>query len=107
MRGVPVPLGDAPPTRCDALQTKLVSPLTLAALRANGAKGATASEEAIEEAIAYAFRHLRLVVEPGGAIALAAALSGTAGPLTERTVIILSGGNIDPALYTAIIGGRA
>ncbi|MDQ3140464.1 MAG: threonine/serine dehydratase [Pseudomonadota bacterium] len=103
--GVPVPVpDDAPPTRCDALQTRLVSPLTLDALRAAGAHGITVSETEIERAMAFAMRELRLVVEPGGAVALAAVLADKAGPLPERTVVMLSGGNVDPRVYADIIG---
>ncbi|HEX8586343.1 MAG TPA: threonine/serine dehydratase [Allosphingosinicella sp.] len=106
--GVPVPVGEpAPPTRCDALQTKLVSPLTLGALKANGAGSAWVSEDEVAYAMAFAARQLRLVVEPGGAVALAALLAGKAGAVSERTVVVLSGGNVDPALYAAIIAAQA
>jgi threonine dehydratase len=106
--GEPVPVrDDAPPTRCDALQTKLVSPLTLGALRGQGARGIWVSEAEVAAAMAFAFRNLRLVVEPGGAVALAAALTGKAGPLTERSVVILSGGNVDPQLYAEILSAQA
>lgn len=99
-----VPVGDdAPPTRCDALQTRLVSPLTFDALRESGARGVAVSEAEIEHAMAFAARHLRLVVEPGGAVALAALLAGKAGEITDRTVIILSGGNVDPCQYAQIL----
>jgi threonine dehydratase len=102
--GESVPVEEpAPPTRCDALQTKLVSPLTLGALRAQGARGVSVTEAEIEHAMAFAARHLRLVAEPGGAVALAALLAGKAGPVTERTVVVVSGGNIDPALYAEIL----
>ncbi|MEA3037356.1 MAG: threonine dehydratase, partial [Sphingomonadales bacterium] len=106
--GEPVPVEEpAPPTRCDALQTKLVSPLTLGALGAAGARGVAVTEEEIERAMAYATRHLRLVVEPGGAVALAALLAGKAGVVTERTVVVVSGGNVDPALYAEILARQA
>ena len=106
--GEPVPVSDdAPPTRCDALQTKLVSPLTLGALRQQDARGAWVSEAEVAAAMAYAFRHLRLVVEPGGSVALAAALAGKAGPLTSRSVVVLSGGNVDPHLYAGILQAQA
>ena len=102
--GAIVPVADdAPPTRCDALQTKLVSPLTFEALRASGARGIWVSEAEIEVAMAWAARHLRLVVEPGGAVALAAALAGRAGPLTANSIIIVSGGNVDPQLWCAML----
>jgi threonine dehydratase len=43
------------------------------------------------------------VVEPGGAVALAALLAGKAGEVSERTVVVLSGGNVDPLLYADIL----
>jgi threonine dehydratase len=106
--GEPVPVKEpAPPTRCDALQTRLVSPLTLATLRDSGARGLAVTEEEIERAMAFAARHLRLVVEPGGAVALAALLAGKAGAVSERTVVVVSGGNVDPALYAEILVRQA
>lgn len=103
---VPVP-DDAPDTLCDALQTKLVSPLTFGALQAAGARGVAVSEAEVKAAMAFAARSLRLVVEPGGAVALAAALAGRVGPITGRTAIVLSGGNVDPALYAEILAIEA
>ncbi|HEX8571904.1 MAG TPA: threonine/serine dehydratase [Allosphingosinicella sp.] len=106
--GEPVPVAEpAPATRCDALQTKLVSPLTLGALRDSGASGIWVTEAEIERAMAFAARRLRIVAEPGGAVALAALLAGKAGRVTERTVVVVSGGNVDPALYAAILGAQA
>jgi threonine dehydratase len=106
--GAPVPVQEpAPPTSCDALQTKLVSPLTVGVLCAARARSAAVTEEEIEAAMAFAMRQLRLVVEPGGSVALAALLAGKAGPVSDRTVIVLSGGNVDPALYAGIIARQA
>ncbi|HLL30034.1 MAG TPA: threonine/serine dehydratase [Allosphingosinicella sp.] len=106
--GEPVPVEEpAPPTRCDALQTKLVSPLTLGALRESRAQGVWVGEAQVERAMAFAARHLRIVAEPGGAVALAALLAGKAGAVTERTVVVVSGGNVDPALYAAILAAQA
>ncbi|MEO7826336.1 MAG: pyridoxal-phosphate dependent enzyme, partial [Allosphingosinicella sp.] len=106
--GRPVPvLEPSPPTRCDALQTKLVSPLTLGALVESRASGLWVTESEIETAMAFAARHLRIVAEPGGAVALAALIAGKAGPVTERTVVVVSGGNVDPELYAAILGAQA
>lgn len=99
---VPVP-DDAPATRCDALQTRLVSPLTFAALAEAGARGVAVSEREIAFAMAWAARNLRLVAEPGGAVALAALLSGKAGPVSGRTVVVISGGNVDPLVYAEIL----
>lgn len=105
-RPVPVP-DDAPPTRCDALQTRLVSPLTLGVLLDHHARGVAVSEDETVAAMAWAARNLRLVVEPGGAVALAAALTGRAGPLSEGSVIIISGGNVDPLTYADLLACQA
>ncbi len=93
---------DAPPTACDALMTKRVSPLTFSILHQRGASGVAVSEAEIENAIRFAFRQLRLVLEPGGAVALAAVLSGKVRP-AANTLVILSGGNIDPSTFAAIL----
>ena len=93
----------APPTRCDALQTKRVSPLTFAALRGAGARGVAVSEMEVEAAMAFAFRELRIVAEPGGAVALAALISGKAGDVPDGSVVVVSGGNVDPSVYAEIL----
>ena len=93
----------APPTRCDALQTRRVSPLTFAALRDARARGVAVSEDEVAEAMRFAFRRLRIVAEPGGAAALAALLAGKAGELPDDSVVVVSGGNVDPQLYAGVI----
>lgn len=98
---------DAPPTLCDALQTPRVSPITLAILRERKAQALAASDSEIEDAIRWAWREHQLVVEPGGAAGLAAVLAGRVarGDTDEEgAVIVLSGGNIDPALHARIVG---
>ena len=106
-KGEIVPVAEpAPPTRCDALQTKLVSPLTFAALREAGAHGLAVSEAEVAEAMRFAFRNLRIVAEPGGAVALAAVISGKVDP-PEGSVIVISGGNVDPRLYAALLSEGA
>ncbi len=97
---------DAPATLCDALQTPRVSQITFGILRDRGANALTASEQAVREAVRWAWDKHKLIVEPGGAIALAALLSGRAEP-AEGTVLVLSGGNVDPALHAEIVGERA
>lgn len=97
----------APPTYCDALQTLLVSPLTFDALRDAGARGVAVSEAEIATAMVFAFRHLRLVAEPGGAVALAALLSGKAGDVPDGSVVVISGGNVDPAQFAQILAAAA
>jgi threonine dehydratase len=96
----------APVTSCDALQTKRVSPLTFCALQAAGARGVAVSESDIEAAMAFAFSQLRIVAEPGGAVALAALLSGKGGEVAEGSVVVVSGGNVDPAAYARVLLAR-
>jgi len=93
---------DAPPTLCDALQTPRVSPITFGILRDRRARVVAVSEAEIAEAVKWAWEHHELIVEPGGAAALAAVLSGKA-PARDGMAIILSGGNIDPALHQRLV----
>jgi threonine dehydratase len=97
------PVGpDAPPTLCDALQTPRVSPITFGILRERNADALAVSDEEAKDAIRFAWREHGLVVEAGGAVALAALLSGKIDP-AEGTVVVLSGGNIDPELHARIV----
>lgn len=99
-----VPVGaNPPPTRCDALQTLEVAPLTFDILKRRGATGVAVTEAETGAAMRWAFDNLRLVLEPGGAVALAAVLAGKVAP-TERTLVILSGGNVDAATFAAMTG---
>jgi threonine dehydratase len=98
---VPV-AADAPDTFCDALQTPRVSPITFDILRARGAEALSVSDPEVAEAMRFAWEKHGLVVEPGGAVGLAALLAGKAEP-RERTVVVVSGGNIDPALHARIV----
>jgi len=61
------------------------------------------SESEIEAAIVYAFANLRIVAEPGGAVALAALISGRAGDVPDGSVVVVSGGNVDPLVYAEIL----
>ncbi|MFB0611666.1 threonine ammonia-lyase [Aurantiacibacter poecillastricola] len=96
-------VGKNPPaTACDALQTFATKPVNFAVLKARCEYGLRVTEAEVREAQRFAFSHLRLVLEPGGAVALAAALSGKA-KLDGTTVIILSGGNVDPRQFCQAI----
>lgn len=104
-RGGIVPVGpNPPPTSCDALQTLLVSPLTFDVLRDRGATGVAVSEGEIGAAMRFARDTLGLTLEPGGAAGLAALLSRKVRPV-GRTLVLLSGGNVEPAVFAAMIGG--
>jgi threonine dehydratase len=95
---------DAPLTLCDALQTPRVSPITFGILRERGAKALSVSDDEVKAAVRFAWREHGLIVEPGGAAALAAILSGKVQP-EEATAAVLSGGNVDPELHREIVSG--
>ena len=95
---------DAPATACDALQTRRVADLTFGVLRAAGARGVAVSEAEIRTAMRHAFA-LGLVVEPGGAVALAAVLAGRVA-VDGDTVVVVSGANVDPAQFAAVLAER-
>lgn len=95
---------DAPSTICDALQPPETKPINLAVLQGRAEPGVTVTDAEVRAAQRFAFAQLRLVVEPGGAAALAAALAGKV-PVDEDTVIMLTGGNADPVAYAQTIAG--
>jgi threonine dehydratase len=97
---------DAPETLCDALQTLRASPMTFGILAAREATAVVVSDAEAEQAVRFAWERHQLTVEPGGAVGLAALLSGRL-PALDGTVVVLSGGNIDPALHARIVGGKA
>jgi threonine dehydratase len=101
-----VPVGpDAPDSWCDALQTPRVSPITFAILRERKATALAVSDAEAAEAVRFAWDRHGLVVEPGGAVALAALLAGKVPPV-EDTVVVLSGANVDPALHAQIVSSK-
>ena len=64
------------------------------------------SDAEVTDAMRFAWQRHGLVVEPGGAVGLAALLGGKVEP-GEGTVVVLSGGNVDPALHARIIAEEA
>ena len=105
-KGEIVPVeSDAPPTLCDALQTPRVSPITFGILSERAATALAVTDEEVKDAIRFAWREHALVVEPGGAVALAALLSGKIEAV-EGSVAVLSGGNVDPELHDRIVAER-
>jgi threonine dehydratase len=102
-----VPVGaDAPDSFCDALLTPRVSPITFGILNDRGARALAVTDEEVAQAVRFAWERHGLVVEPGGAVGLAAMLVGKVGP-EEEPVVVLSGGNVDPALHAEITGRSA
>ena len=90
---------------CDALQAHSPGKLTFEILQRLAGKGLAVSDAEVREAMRFAFRHLKLVVEPGGAAALAAVLAGKIETLGKTTGVVISGGNVDVELYAEIQRG--
>ena len=92
---------------CDALLLPTPGELTFEVNRRLLAGGLNVSDDEVRHAIAFAFRHLKLVVEPGAAVALAAVLAGKLALEGRTAALVLSGGNVDPALFAAAITARS
>jgi threonine dehydratase len=90
-------------TICDALMTNTPGVLTWEINRKLVGEGVSASDAEVGRAVAFAFRELKLVVEPGGAIGLAALLAGKLDIKGKVVVAVLSGGNVDAELFHRLI----
>jgi len=90
-------------TICDALMASIPGEITFAINSKLLAKGVTASDAEVSTAVGFAFRELKLVVEPGGAVGLAALLAGRIDVSGKNVVIVLSGGNVDADMYAKLI----
>ena len=88
---------------CDALLSPQPGALTFSVNQPRVKGGLVVSDEEVRDAMRYAFRVLKLVVEPGGVVALAALLSGKLASQYERVAIMLSGGNVDPAVFASVL----
>ncbi len=88
---------------CDALMAPMPGELTWAINRQLLAGSLVVGEQDVRRAMAAAMRHFKLVVEPGGAAALAAVLAGRYDIRGKTAVVVCSGGNADPSLYAAIL----
>lgn len=93
---------NAPKTICDALQPTATKAINLELLKDRAEPGVAVTDDEVRAAQRWAFANLRMVIEPGGAAALAAALAGTV-PVDEGTVIMLTGGNADPYAFAETI----
>jgi len=91
-------------TLCDALLAPTPGVLTFAVNRTHLAGAVAVSDAEVLAAMAFAFLHLKLVVEPGGAVALAALLSGRFDAKGQVVGAVLSGGNVDPAVFARALG---
>lgn len=84
---------------CDALLSPTPGVLTFAVNQHNRLSGLAVTDAEVKQAIVFAFEHLKLVVEPGGAVALAALLNGGLKLDGRTAAVVLSGGNVDPQSY--------
>ncbi len=105
--GKRVPMTPTFRTLCDALETPCPGELTFPILQANIADVAVVTDAEVAEAMRVAFSTLKLVVEPGGSVGLAALLSGKITPKPGATVgLVFSGGNVDPELFARVLRGE-
>jgi threonine dehydratase len=86
-------------TLCDALLANIPGQMTFALNQPRLAAGLVVSDAEVLAAVAFAFSHLKLVVEPGGAVCLAAVLAGKLETRGRVLGIVISGGNVDPAVF--------
>jgi len=100
-RGAP----PAPRSLCDALEAPMTGEITFPVLKAHLAGVFTVNDREVAQAMRFAFASLKLVVEPGGAVALAALLSGKVALAGRTAAVILSGGNVDPELFQRVLAG--
>jgi threonine dehydratase len=93
---------------CDALLSPRPGELTFPINQLLLSGGLVVTDEQVRAAMRFAFSKMKLVIEPGGAVALAALLAGIAPPSAKDgdTAVVVSGSNVDPTLYAEIVGGR-
>ncbi|MFT5508900.1 MAG: threonine dehydratase [Hyphomicrobiaceae bacterium] len=92
---------------CDALLVDQPGVLTFGVATELCGAGIVVTDEEAADAMRFAFLELKLVLEPGGAVALAALLTGKFDAKGKTVVAVLSGGNVDPSLFSQIIGNGA
>jgi threonine dehydratase len=92
-----------PATIADGLQTQMVSQRTLNIVRANADGIVTVSDEELKSAMRFAFERMKLVIEPSGAAAIAAALFDKVPLRGKRVGVMISGGNVDPDRFAAYL----
>jgi len=96
----------APKTIADGLMTTSPGVITFAIFRQLGAGVVTVSDDELRKAMRFAFERLKIVVEPSGAAALAALLTAKVHVRGRRAGVIISGGNVDPATFSAAIASN-
>ncbi len=90
-------------TICDALMARMPGKLTFAINQSLVGAGVVVNDEEVAAAVAFAFAELKLVVEPSGAVALAALMTGKVDVKDKVGVAVLSGGNVDPEVFSRLV----
>jgi len=103
LAGARVAIDAKTPSICDALMSPMPGEITFDLNRRLLAGAFVVTDAEVRRAVAVAFIHLKLVVEPGGAVALAAILAGRYSIRGKTAVVVCSGGNIDPRLFAEIV----
>lgn len=92
---------------CDAILTEMPGVLTFPINLANGVSGVSVNDEEVLAAVAFAFKELKMIVEPGGAVCLAALLAGKVDVKDKTVLAVLSGGNADPSMIVRALDQAA
>lgn len=102
-------VGNAPGNSsvCDAILTEMPGVLTFPVNLANGVTGLSVNDDEVLAAVAFAFKELKLIVEPGGAVCLAALLAGKLDVKDKTVLAVLSGGNADPSMIVRALEAAA
>ncbi|NCW16150.1 MAG: threonine/serine dehydratase [Rhodobacteraceae bacterium] len=91
---------------CDAIVTPEPGVLTFPINRTHLSGGAVVSDEHVLKTVATLFKHLKIIVEPGGAVAVAAALTGQIPKDAQTIVAVASGGNIDADMFKRALDAK-
>jgi len=97
----------SPRSLCDALESPMTGRLTFPILQDHLKAALAVSDDEVAAAMRYAFTALKLVVEPGGSVALAALLAGKLKLAGRTAAIIFSGGNVDASVFSRALAGPA
>jgi threonine dehydratase len=84
---------------CDSLLSMRPGAITFAVNQPRLAGGVSVTRSEVFSAMRFAFEHLKVVAEPGGAVALAAVLAGKLDTRGKVVGVVISGGNVDPSIF--------
>ena len=93
------------PSICDAILTPTPGELTFPILKRNAGEGLVASETEVLKAMKFLYQHFKIVSEPGGAVAAAAAIFSKNKLKEKDIIVVVSGGNVDSSIFSKAISG--